>query len=113
MAALQWNVWTHGARPLLHFPGQSSARSAPHLTFMSMSAQLINGPYLKTDDAKEFGDGESAVFETVFVLRDFKCLDFDYLYKNDHRIVGPPVLLHCAAREEVRIQRLVLGDRWG
>lgn len=38
----------------------------------------------------------------MFVLTDFKSPDYDYLYKNDNRIVGPPVVLHCAAREEVR-----------
>ncbi|XP_023688626.2 protein ECT2-like isoform X2 [Paramormyrops kingsleyae] len=79
-----------------HGPGGGSGEKL----IKSVVNMAINGPYLKTDNAKEFGDGESAEFETVFVLRDFKCLDFDYLYKNDHRIVGPPVLLHCAAREE-------------
>ena len=38
----------------------------------------------------------------MFVLTDFKSPDYDYLYKNDNRIVGPPVVLHCAAKEEVR-----------
>ncbi|XP_031430904.1 protein ECT2 isoform X4 [Clupea harengus] len=60
----------------------------------------INKPCFKTDNVKEFGDGENAEFETVFVLTDFKSPDYDYLYKNDNRIVGPPVVLHCAAKEE-------------
>ncbi|XP_048109421.1 protein ECT2 isoform X3 [Alosa alosa] len=60
----------------------------------------INKPCIKTNNVKEFGDGENAEFETVFVLADFKSPDYDYLYKNDNRIVGPPVVLHCAAREE-------------
>ncbi|XP_076134011.1 protein ECT2 isoform X2 [Alosa pseudoharengus] len=62
--------------------------------------QDINKPCIKTNNVKEFGDGENAEFETVFVLADFKSPDYDYLYKNDNRIVGPPVVLHCAAREE-------------
>ncbi|XP_031430902.1 protein ECT2 isoform X2 [Clupea harengus] len=62
--------------------------------------QDINKPCFKTDNVKEFGDGENAEFETVFVLTDFKSPDYDYLYKNDNRIVGPPVVLHCAAKEE-------------
>uniref|UniRef100_A0A3P8XZ88 Epithelial cell transforming 2 n=1 Tax=Esox lucius TaxID=8010 RepID=A0A3P8XZ88_ESOLU len=53
-----------------------------------------------TDDVKEFGDGENTEFETVFVLEDFDSSDYSYLYKHDNRIVGPPVVLHCALREE-------------
>lgn len=62
--------------------------------------QDINTPCLKTDDVQEFGDGENAEFETVFVLTDFDSPDYRYLYKHDNRIVGPPVILHCASREE-------------
>ncbi|XP_061095254.1 protein ECT2 [Conger conger] len=60
----------------------------------------IHTPCLKTDDVREFGDGENAEFESVFVLTDFTSPDYSYLYKKDNRIIGPPVLLHCAAREE-------------
>ncbi|XP_038855426.1 protein ECT2-like isoform X3 [Salvelinus namaycush] len=60
----------------------------------------INVPCIKTDDVKEFGDGENTEFETVFVLKDFASPDYIYLYKHDNRIVGPPVVLHCAGREE-------------
>ncbi|XP_055778788.1 protein ECT2-like isoform X2 [Salvelinus fontinalis] len=62
--------------------------------------QDINVPCIKTDDVKEFGDGENTEFETVFVLKDFASPDYIYLYKHDNRIVGPPVVLHCAGREE-------------
>lgn len=64
--------------------------------------QDINVPCIKTDNVKEFGDGENTEFETVFVLKDFASPDYIYLYKHDNRIVGPPVVLHCATREEVR-----------
>ncbi|XP_014024876.1 protein ECT2 isoform X4 [Salmo salar] len=60
----------------------------------------INVPCIKTDNVKEFGDGENTEFETVFVLTDFASPDYIYLYKHDNRIVGPPVVLHCAGREE-------------
>ncbi|XP_069053673.1 protein ECT2 isoform X3 [Lepisosteus oculatus] len=60
----------------------------------------IKVPCIKTDNVKEFGDGENAEFETVFVLTDFKCPDYSYLYRNDNRIIGPPVVLHCAMKEE-------------
>ncbi|XP_053177632.1 protein ECT2 isoform X1 [Scomber japonicus] len=60
----------------------------------------INTPCILTDNIQEIGDGENTDFETVFVLTDFDSPDYSYLYKRDNRIVGPPVVLHCAAREE-------------
>ncbi|XP_075935455.1 protein ECT2 [Anarhichas minor] len=60
----------------------------------------INTPCILTDDVQELGDGENTDFETVFVLADFDSPDYNYLYKRDNRIVGPPVVLHCAAKEE-------------
>uniref|UniRef100_A0A8D3DH81 Epithelial cell transforming 2 n=1 Tax=Scophthalmus maximus TaxID=52904 RepID=A0A8D3DH81_SCOMX len=61
--------------------------------------QDINIPCIMTDHVQEFGD-EGTEFETVFVLTDFDSPDYSYLYKRDNRIVGPPVVLHCAAKEE-------------
>ncbi|XP_068599492.1 protein ECT2 [Brachionichthys hirsutus] len=60
----------------------------------------INAPCIITDNVQEFGDGENTDFETVFVLTDFESPDYAYLYKRDNRIVGPPVVLNCAAKEE-------------
>ncbi|XP_041861527.1 protein ECT2 isoform X2 [Melanotaenia boesemani] len=62
--------------------------------------QDISSPFIKTDKVEEFGDGENADFETVFVLTEFDSPEYDYLYKHDNRIVGPPVVLHCAAKKE-------------
>ncbi|XP_045906321.1 protein ECT2 isoform X4 [Micropterus dolomieu] len=62
--------------------------------------QDINTPCIITDRVQEFGDGENTDFETVFILTDFDSPDYSYLYKRDNRIVGPPVVLHCAAKEE-------------
>ncbi|XP_069378661.1 protein ECT2 isoform X6 [Paralichthys olivaceus] len=60
----------------------------------------INTPCITSDNVKEFGDEDGTDFETVFVLTDFDCPDYTYLYKRDNRIIGPPVLLRCAAKEE-------------
>ncbi|XP_059922631.1 protein ECT2 isoform X2 [Gadus macrocephalus] len=60
----------------------------------------INKPCLMTDSVQEFADGENAEFESVYVLASFDSPDYSYLYKRDNRIVGPPVILHCAAKEE-------------
>ncbi|XP_035997519.1 protein ECT2 isoform X3 [Fundulus heteroclitus] len=62
--------------------------------------QDINTPFLKTDNVQDIEDGDSTDFETVFILTDFNSPDYTYLYKHDNRIVGPPVVLHCAAKEE-------------
>ncbi|XP_022614964.1 protein ECT2 isoform X2 [Seriola dumerili] len=62
--------------------------------------QDINTPCITTDNVQEFGDEENPDFETVFVLADFDSPDYSYLYKRDSRIVGAPVVLHCAAKEE-------------
>uniref|UniRef100_A0A665WQ25 Epithelial cell transforming 2 n=1 Tax=Echeneis naucrates TaxID=173247 RepID=A0A665WQ25_ECHNA len=62
--------------------------------------QDINTPCIMADNAQEFGDEENTDFETVFVLTDFDSADYTYLYKRDNRIVGPPVVLYCAAKEE-------------
>lgn len=68
---------------------------------MILPIQDINTPCIITDSVQEFGDGENADFETVFVLTNFDSPDYNYLYKRDNRIIGPPVVLHCAAKEEV------------
>ncbi|KAF7203817.1 epithelial cell transforming 2 [Nothobranchius furzeri] len=60
----------------------------------------INSPFLVTENVQEFGDGDNTEFETVFVLTDFNSPDYSYLYKRDNRIIGPPVVLHCAAKDE-------------
>ncbi|XP_037326579.1 protein ECT2 isoform X4 [Pungitius pungitius] len=62
--------------------------------------QDIHTPCIVTDSVQEFADGENTDFETVFVLTDFDSPNYNYLYKRDNRIVGPPVVLHCAAKEE-------------
>lgn len=65
--------------------------------------QDINSPFITTDNVQGFEDGDSTDFETVFVLTDFNSPDYTYLYKHENRIVGPPVVLHCAAKEEASI----------
>lgn len=64
--------------------------------------QDINTPCIKTDNVREFGDGENCEFETVFVLKDFQAPEYSYLYKNDSRILGPPAVMYCASKGEVR-----------
>uniref|UniRef100_A0A8C7YTT8 Epithelial cell transforming 2 n=1 Tax=Oryzias sinensis TaxID=183150 RepID=A0A8C7YTT8_9TELE len=62
--------------------------------------QDINTPFLVTDNVQEFAEGDGAEFETVFVLTDFDTSDYSFLHRRDNRIVGPPVVFHCAAKEE-------------
>ncbi|KAF4107602.1 protein ECT2 isoform X6 [Onychostoma macrolepis] len=60
----------------------------------------IDAPYIKTDNVRDFGDGENCEFETVFVLKDFLAPEYSFLYKNDNRILGPPAVMHCASKGE-------------
>ncbi|KAJ7992843.1 hypothetical protein DPEC_G00266240 [Dallia pectoralis] len=86
--------------PVVKIRGGEPGAEAGEKLIKSIVNMDINMPCIKTDDVKEYGDGENTDFETVFVLTDFDSPDYSYLYKNDNRILGPPVLLHCALREE-------------
>ncbi|XP_042590383.1 protein ECT2-like isoform X2 [Cyprinus carpio] len=67
---------------------------------LEKALQDINTPYIKTDNVRDFGDGENCEFETVFVLKDFQAPEYSFLYKNDNRILGPPAVMHCASKGE-------------
>lgn len=60
----------------------------------------IKTPYIKTDSIEELGDSDSPEFETIFVVSDFQAPVFSNLCKADCRVIGPPVLLHCAQKGE-------------
>ncbi|XP_024114813.1 protein ECT2 isoform X2 [Oryzias melastigma] len=78
--------------------GDTSAQEK--MMIKSIVTMDINTPFLVTENVREFADGDSAEFETVFVLMDFNSSDYSFLHRQDSRIVGPPVVLHCAAKEE-------------
>lgn len=59
-------------------------------------------PCVKMDSMEEFGSLDSPEFENVFVVTDFQNSVFSDLRKTDCRIVGPPVILSCAQKGEVR-----------
>ncbi|XP_054241692.1 protein ECT2 isoform X3 [Indicator indicator] len=60
----------------------------------------IKVPYVKTDTVEELGDFDSPEFETVFVVSEFQDSLFNNLCKADCRVIGPPVVLHCAQKGE-------------
>ncbi|XP_059678942.1 protein ECT2 isoform X5 [Gavia stellata] len=60
----------------------------------------IKVPYIKTDTIEELGDSDSPEFETIFVVSDFQDSIFNNLCKADCRVIGPPVVLHCAQKGE-------------
>uniref|UniRef100_A0A8D0FMM8 Epithelial cell transforming 2 n=1 Tax=Strix occidentalis caurina TaxID=311401 RepID=A0A8D0FMM8_STROC len=60
----------------------------------------IKVPYIKTDTLEELGDSDSPEFETIFVVSDFQDSIFSNLCKADCRVIGPPVVLHCAQKGE-------------
>uniref|UniRef100_A0A673X1G8 Epithelial cell transforming 2 n=1 Tax=Salmo trutta TaxID=8032 RepID=A0A673X1G8_SALTR len=95
-----WKLFHAALSNVMVSVGLAACVSLLTLTATFFNPQDINVPCIKTDNVKEFGDGENTEFETVFVLTDFASPDYIYLYKHDNRIVGPPVVLHCAGREE-------------
>lgn len=54
------------------------------------------------ESLEEFEGLDSPEFENVFIVTDFQDSVFNELHKMDHRIVGPPVILNCAQKGEVR-----------
>ncbi|XP_026076727.1 protein ECT2-like isoform X7 [Carassius auratus] len=73
---------------------------AGNIPELEKALQEINTPCIKTDNVRDFGDGENCEFETVFVLKDFQAPEYNFLYKNDNRILGPPAVMHCASKGE-------------
>ncbi|XP_016425514.1 protein ECT2 isoform X5 [Sinocyclocheilus rhinocerous] len=73
---------------------------AGNIAELEKALQDINTPYIKTDNVRDFGDGENCEFETVFVLIDFQAPEYSFLYKNDNRILGPSAVMHCASKGE-------------
>ncbi|XP_061681530.1 protein ECT2 isoform X2 [Syngnathoides biaculeatus] len=78
------------------------AQSCPEekIIIKSIVNMEITLPFTITDNIQEFSEEENTEFETVFVLTDFKSPDYRDLYKRDHRIIGPPVVLRCVLKEE-------------
>lgn len=54
------------------------------------------------ESLEEFESLDSPEFENVFIVMDFQDPIFDELHKTDCRIIGPPVILNCAQKGEVR-----------
>lgn len=60
-------------------------------------------PFVKMESVEEFESLDSPEFENVFIVMDFQDPVFHELYKTDCRVIGPPVVLNCAQKGEVRI----------
>ncbi|OXB64608.1 hypothetical protein ASZ78_008181 [Callipepla squamata] len=83
-------------------PGKSEEKLIKSVIHME-----IKVPYIKTNTIEELGDCDSPEFETVFVVTDFQGSIFNNLCKAECRVVGPPVVLHCAQKGEVKLVTLV------
>ncbi|XP_031361472.1 protein ECT2 isoform X1 [Lonchura striata] len=79
---------------------ESSPDKSEEKLIKSIIHMEIKTPYIKTDTIEELGDSDSPEFETIFVVSDFQAPVFSSLCKADCRIIGPPVLLHCAQKGE-------------
>ncbi|XP_038273038.1 protein ECT2 isoform X3 [Dermochelys coriacea] len=76
-------------------PGKSEEKLIKSIIHME-----IKVPYIKMESVEEFGDSESPEFETVFIVADFQDSILENLYKFDCRVLGPPIVLHCAQKGE-------------
>eukprot|EP00076_Gallus_gallus_P024876 XP_015147194.1 protein ECT2 isoform X3 [Gallus gallus] len=76
-------------------PGKSEEKLIKSIVHME-----IKVPYIKTNTIEELGDCDSPEFESVFVVTDFQGSIFNNLCKADCRVIGPPVVLHCAQKGE-------------
>ncbi|XP_030136186.1 protein ECT2 isoform X1 [Taeniopygia guttata] len=79
---------------------ESSPDKSEEKLIKSIIHMEIKTPYIKTDSIEELGDSDSPEFETIFVVSDFQAPVFSNLCKADCRVIGPPVLLHCARKGE-------------
>ncbi|NXN78196.1 ECT2 protein, partial [Bombycilla garrulus] len=79
---------------------KSSPDKSEEKLIKSIIHMEIKMPYIKTDTIEELGDSDSPEFETIFVVSDFQAPIFSNLCKADCRVIGPPVVLHCAQRGE-------------
>ncbi|XP_048460561.1 protein ECT2 [Rhincodon typus] len=59
----------------------------------------IKLPFVKLDNVQDF-DNENVELETIFVLEEFEGQPYETLHKRNARILGPPVVLHCARKGE-------------
>ncbi|KAF2975730.1 hypothetical protein EK904_014044 [Melospiza melodia maxima] len=86
---------------------ESSPDKSEEKLIKSIIHMEIKMPYIKTDTIEELGDSDSPEFETIFVVSDFQAPIFSNLCKADCRVIGPPVVLHCAQKGEVKLVTLV------
>ncbi|XP_043558143.1 protein ECT2 isoform X3 [Chiloscyllium plagiosum] len=59
----------------------------------------IKQPFVKLDGIQDF-DNENIELATIFVLEEFEGQTYETLHKKNARILGPPVVLHCARKGE-------------
>ncbi|NXL18641.1 ECT2 protein, partial [Setophaga kirtlandii] len=79
---------------------ESSPDKSEEKLIKSIIHMEIKMPYIKTDTIEELGDADCPEFETIFVVSDFQAPILSNLCKADCRVIGPPVVLHCAQKGE-------------
>ncbi|XP_053246540.1 protein ECT2 isoform X5 [Podarcis raffonei] len=85
--------------PVIKIKEASSGKSEEKL-IKSIIHMEIKVPYIKTDSVEEYKNSDSPEFETIFVIADFQDSIFNDLHKADCRVLGPPIVLHCARKGE-------------
>ncbi|KAL4823781.1 hypothetical protein H8958_008485 [Nasalis larvatus] len=83
-------------------PGKSDGKLIKSVINMDIKVGFV-----KMESVEEFEGLDSPEFENVFVVTDFQDSVFNDLYKADCRVIGPPIVLNCSQKGEVRLVTLV------
>ncbi|KAL2804696.1 protein ECT2 isoform c, partial [Daubentonia madagascariensis] len=83
-------------------PGKSDEKLIKSVVNMEIKVHFV-----KMESMEEFEGLDSPEFENVYIVMDFQDSVFNDLYKADCRVIGPPVVLHCSQKGEVRLVTLV------
>eukprot|EP00069_Balaena_mysticetus_P003068 bmy_16474T0 len=83
-------------------PGKSDEKLIKSIVNMEIKVPLV-----KMESVEELKSLDSPEFENVFIVMDFQDSVFNELYRTDCRVIGPPVVLNCAQKGEVRLVTLV------
>ncbi|XP_046854371.1 protein ECT2-like [Xenia sp. Carnegie-2017] len=67
-------------------------------TELNNALKMLDVEVIYSDDGRDIADAStmSDAVEIVFICEPFEGKHFDYLWKEDHRIVGPSVIYNCA-----------------
>ena len=69
---------------------------------LNNALKMLDVEVVHSADGRDIADAScmSDAVEVVFLCEPFEGEDFDYIWKEDHRIIGPPVVFSCAEEKK-------------